>query len=156
MKIKGSQIAPPTSEKVYIARGDDVMVFEAAPVLSFEDFEKLYPEVEPPTAHYPDGRQVPDFTDERYLKALEARGEARINYMFLKSLEATPGLEWETVDLANPETYGNFRDELEASGLAPIERQQLLQAVITANGLDESRMEKARESFLALSQAQQK
>ena len=74
--------------------------------------------------------------------------------MILKSLEATEGLEWETVKMDDPETWLNYEKELKDSGLSPIEVGRIVGICMSANGLDERKMEAARDAFLAEQQAQ--
>jgi len=69
--------------------------------------------------------------------------------MFLKAISATPGLEWETIKMDNPETWTNYEAELIAAGLTDPERLRIMQAYIEVQGLDDKKIEEATNSFLA-------
>jgi hypothetical protein len=67
----------------------------------------------------------------------------------LKSLESTEDLEWETVDINKPETYGNWQIELEDAGFSEIERMRVMQLCTQVNALDDNMLDQAKETFLA-------
>jgi hypothetical protein len=69
--------------------------------------------------------------------------------MILKSLSATEGLEWEQVDMSKPETWHNYGDELVSSGFSPAEIFAITEAVMTACGLNQKKIDEATERFLA-------
>jgi hypothetical protein len=71
------------------------------------------------------------------------------DYLFIKSLEATPGLEWETVNIDDPETWKNVHEELKNADLTPTEIQRIHYGIIEANGLSDAKVEEARKRFLA-------
>jgi len=68
--------------------------------------------------------------------------------MMIKSLAATEGLEWENVDIKDPGTWKNVESEL-IDTFTVFAQQRIMKGVMQANGLDESMLEQARESFLA-------
>jgi hypothetical protein len=78
----------------------------------------------------------------------------RANWMFLTSISATPDLEWETVKLNDPNTWENWRKELRDSGFSIPECNYLWSSFSEANSLDNSKIEEARERFLASQQIQ--
>lgn len=92
---------------------------------------------------------APDFEDPKYVVSMNTYGENKTNWMVLKSLEATPEITWETVDKANPQTWGNYNKELEEAGFSEFERQRIIGLVMEANALSDRRIEEARETFLS-------
>jgi hypothetical protein len=57
--------------------------------------------------------------------------------------------------MSDPNTWINFDKELKDSGLSEIERIRIVNAVMTANCLNESKLDEARESFLASRQVRE-
>jgi len=71
----------------------------------------------------------------------------RIAYIVVHSLRPSE-IEWDTVQLDNPSTWGNWETELKNAGLSEIECSRVLGLVLEANCLDEAKLRKARELFL--------
>lgn len=134
--------------------GDTRIYFEATAVTDFEEFDRLCPEPVPGKRVYPDGTQVADTSAPEYIKAYSEWSENRMTYIILKSLSITKGLTWDKVVLEKPETWKLIDEELKESGLTPIEIRQINNGVWEAQGLDNAKIQKAREDFLA-SQRQQ-
>jgi hypothetical protein len=150
MKINGKTIKGPNVEIIAIPRsnGDDI-IFHAQAVLSMEDFHKMVPEPVPPYKTHGDGTVTPEFNSPKYKEKMSVYNQQINDYMLIKSLSATPGLEWETVDIDNPETWHNIHSELKSSDLTDVEIQRIMMGAINANGLSEARVEEARKRFLA-------
>ena len=68
--------------------------------------------------------------------------------MIVKSLEPS-NVEWDTVNVADPRTWKNWSTDLRGGGLSDIECQRVMNLVLEANCLDEAKLKKAREVFLA-------
>lgn len=149
MKIKGQKIEGPNVELIVIPRGGDTpdIVFHAAAVLDFGPFEAMCAEPQPPTKMLKGGKKELNLEDPNYKKAVTLYNEKRIAWMCLKSLEATEGLAWETVDMGNHRSWTNFQQELKDSGFSHVEVQRIINGVFAANCLSESRIQEARESF---------
>jgi hypothetical protein len=64
-------------------------------------------------------------------------------------LSATPGLEWELVDLENPDTWERYQEELQQCNFSDIEMTRIIEGVMTANGLNQAVLEEAEKRFLA-------
>lgn len=150
MKIKGKTIEGPGVEYVVIPRPDsEDIVFTCAAVLDFDEFDKLCPLPDPPMVLRPGGIQTPDVEDEGYQKLISEQGIKRIDWLTLKSLEATEGLEWETVNIQEPATWKNYHDELKQAGFTFMEIAHIRNGVISVNSFDDRKMKEARERFLA-------
>lgn len=127
--------------------GDDI-IFIAEAVLSYEEFDGMCPAPKPPVKLMKGGEKVLDFESPTYKQELAVYSTRRYSWMVLKSLRNTPGLEWETVDYSNPDTWGNFEKELRDSGISDIEQQRILRGITDANCLNEQKVEDARKRFL--------
>jgi len=150
MKLHGKPLSRMNNQVIIFPREDGDIVFKAAPVLDFSEFEKLCPEVSPPMMlKRGETIPIPDLENAKYKEATAKRNRNYTLYMIFKSLQATVGLEWETVKLNDPITWENIDKELESSGLTNIERGQILQAVMRANSLDMSYIDEARKRFFA-------
>lgn len=156
MKIHGRTFSGPDVVPVVIPRTDGDVVFKCQAVLTFDEFDALCPTPEPPGVLKPGGERSSDLTDKTYLDALDAWGLMRTNWMILKSLEATDGLEWEQINMSEPETWDKFRVELSGDGFTIGEIGRLVQGVTEACGLNQERIDEATKRFLAAQAAEQK
>ncbi len=148
MRIQGQEIKGPNEELIVIPRGDGQIVFKAKAVLDYSDFERLCPEPKVPWIMKPGGVKEQNYKDAKYIAAVRQRVTKQTYYMFIKSLEATPGLEWDTIDIKDPGTWLNFEDELTKAGFSAIERNLISRGVFIANSLDEQKIEEARKRFI--------
>lgn len=148
MRIKGQEISGPNEELIVIPRGQSQIVLKARAVLEYDDFERLCREPTAPFVLKPGGRKEYNFSDPKYQAAQAQRIKQQTYYMFVKSLMATEGLEWETIDLNRPETWLNFENELKAAGFSQIERGMITRGIMVANNLDDTKVEEARQRFL--------
>lgn len=148
MRIGGTKLTEPNIEILVLPRGYDKIVFKAKAVLNMDEFEKYCP---PPPLSFKvmrGGKKVEDIDNPTYKKKLLEHNKKRIGYMIIKSLEATEQLEWETISVTDPDTWGNYDQELRSSGFSDMEIMRIIQTVMRANCLDEERLEEARNSFL--------
>ena len=150
MKYFGKKIAPIEATVVVIPRQSGDIIFRAQPVLNYDEFEALCPEPLPSESIKPGGARIKNVKSPKYLDAMEKWARSRINWMMIKSLEATEGLEWENVILEDSDTWGNLDDELQESGFSIVERSAVLSAVMDACGLSQGKIDKATKSFLAI------
>ena len=149
MKLLGKKVEGPNVEEIVIPRGDDQLVFRAQAVLEDKEFDDLCPRPKPQVGIGPGGRRVEKTDAPGYTAALNEWGEKRVAWLVIKSLEATEGLEWETVNYDDPETWLNYKSEWRDSGLSDAEQARILGGVMAANGLSEQKVEEARKRFLA-------
>lgn len=156
MKLNGAVVNATYIETVVIPRNDKNYVFKARPLTEEDDkfFESVCPQPQPPTYMVPGGTVKKDETNATYVEAMIAWKEYRSNYLFLKSLEATEELEWDTVVMTDPTTWSGVERELAEAGFIQPEIIAIFNKVVAANGLDMSKIEKATKSFLA-TQAQE-
>lgn len=148
MKIAGVDLQAPVEEILVLPRGETNVVFKARPVLSMEHYEKSCPEPKPPGKRIKGGAFVPNLDDAEYKRQLTLHNELWLAYMVLKSLEATDGLEWEKVNIDRPLTWPLYRQELLDANFSQIEINRITALVLSANCLDEKKLEEARKSFI--------
>lgn len=149
MKLFGNKIECPNEVVLVLPRMSENIVFRAKAVQDFDEFNKVCPEPLPPVRVTKSGRREAVLSDPDYVKAMQEYAQLRVSWLVLKSLQATPGLEWETVDMGRPETWNNYLVELKDAGFSVIEINRIISAVFEANSLDEEKLEAARKAFLA-------
>jgi hypothetical protein len=158
MKIHGMTVAPPEPVTIPIPRLDSegreyFIELRLAPVLDYTEFEEMCPPPKVPMKRDPQGVETPDLTPE-YKKMVSDRLTLQVDYMVLKSLSATDGLVWDTVDMKDPATWGNFGKEMEEAGFSALEVTQIMNKITSISGMNPKNMEEARKRFLALKQAE--
>ena len=155
MKFFGKKVEKVNEEVIVIPRGDgEDLVFKARAVIDFEPFEQICPSPKPPTVIRPGEKTFsPDFSDPAYIAAVTQNQGRRMAWLVIESLKATEGLEWETVDYAKPETWEGYSKELKESNITDIEINKILSGVMSANCLNEDRVQEARMRFLASQKA---
>lgn len=150
MLFNGSELRARAVEEVVIPRQSGPLVFKFQSILDLEEFDKRVPIPEPPMVKRKGGDQLePKLDDENYQQALKDRGDKRFNWLFLDTIKATEWLTWETVDLDDPETWGNYEQELKNAGFSYIERDVLLGIAMRVNSLEPEYIERATKDFLA-------
>jgi hypothetical protein len=154
MKINGRVIDRPENVLVVIPRSQGDLVFEFQVINDYEKFEKLCPEPQPPkkSRRSPSsGEMEPyqDVSDPGYIKQLDEWGEKRINWSFLTSISATRELEWSKVQMHEPGTWHQWRDDLKDIGFNVPEINMIFRGYLEANTLDETKLKEARDRFLA-------
>lgn len=148
MKMHGKQVRGVNRDVVVFPRPDGNLAFTGEAIQNWEEFEKLCPMPVAPVKILPGGIREANTQAESYRKKLNEWGELKTNYMVIKTLAPTEGLEWETVVMDKPETWGNWRKELEDSGFIENEVVRLLRMCSNVNAISEEMMDRARESFL--------
>lgn len=149
MKINGKNVSGPQTEVVVIPRGEDELVIRAQAVLDFSDYTKLNPAPVPPTKLFPGGEVQQNVEDPTYQARMLEWAQQKMDWMILKSLAATEDLVWDTVKADDPATWKNYRTELETT-FTPAEMSKILEIVMTACGLNQSKIEEATKRFLAI------
>jgi hypothetical protein len=154
MKIKGKDIEKPAEQVVVFPRQNEDIIFKAKPVTNYEDFDKLCPTPQPESIMKPGGVISEDIESPKYKKAMDDWATKKMHWMVLKSLEATDDLEWDTVDMSDPETYENYMKELEEAGITGVEANKLMEIIQDACGLNQDKIDEATRTFLATQVAQ--
>lgn len=156
MKIKGKEIKSAYEKEVILRRGkrDADIVFTVRAVLDFDDFEKMVPVPTPPTKLVRDQGKVKDFESPVYKAQVMLRNQQRTAWMFIHSLLATEGLEFDIVKLDDPSTWLRYPEEFRAAGLSAGEVNRVMQAILEVNGLAEDKVEEERRSFSPAEEAE--
>jgi len=149
MKLNGVKIEGPNEEVIIVPRKNGDLIFVARAVIDYKEFDKICSLPNPPEILKPGGIRIRNSEDPEFLEALDKWATLKTHWQMLKSLSATPGLEWETVEMSNIDTWGNYTNELISSGFSPAEIALLVNGVMIACGLSQQRIEEARERFLA-------
>jgi len=159
MKIKGEKIHQVFKKTIVIPdpeTGEPVMVFVAQACNFSEDLEKIIKEPQPPYFRKAGQTQaVKEVDNPQYLEEMKEYEEVRFAYMILRTLEATPDLEWETIDMADPTTYKNYRIELQEAGLTDSMINLLILKILGVHNISPERIDEATQRFLS-GQAQAK
>ncbi len=155
MKINGKKITGANEGVIVIPResGDD-LVFKIRAVMDMSEFDKLHPEPSPPSRLMANGKTVKNLKDPNHVKACDRHIQTKLNWIVLKSMQATEGLEWETVDIDDANTWDKLRPELKTAGLSDVEINRVINSCIDINALDEEKIEEARDRFLLAQQEQ--
>jgi len=114
MKLNGKKIEGPNVEVVVIPRRTGNLVFKAQSVLDYDVFDAVCTTPKPREIIKPGGERTLAFNEQAYLDAMNKWASKKTDWMVLKSLEATEGLEWETVNMDDPDTWNNYQEELKA------------------------------------------
>ncbi|MHC4121406.1 MAG: hypothetical protein ACYSWO_28370 [Planctomycetota bacterium] len=156
MKIGGVEVKGPSEEVLVLPRptGQDIVI-RAQAVMDMTPFDSMCPEPKAKPVLVAGGFK-PNEKDPNYLAAIQKHGEMRFAYIALKSLEPSK-IEWERADLGNPASWLEWEKELGEAGFSRIEINRIIMCIMSANSLDDEKLEKARESFLlGLADAEEK
>jgi hypothetical protein len=150
MKVNGKTITGPRTHTVVLPYGDndDVIVFKFRALTAKDDFEQVMPRPKPPKVAKPAQADFYNYEDDGYKASIKSWGEKKINWEFLRSVSVTEGLEWETVNLEDPETWGNWRKDIE-NNFGLVDFNLIFGGFLEANSLNEEKLEEARKRFLA-------
>lgn len=150
MRMHGKKLERPNREIIAIPRADgEDIIFIAQAVLDYVQFDAMCPQPKPGVKILKGGEKQLDFESPTFKAELSAYSSRKYAWMVLQSLKETPGLEWETVDYGNPDSWNNFEKELRSSGFSDVEMQRIMKGVSDANCLNEDKVEEARKRFLA-------
>jgi len=149
MRYKGKKVEGRNTELLVLRRPNGkTMAFKCEAVADYTEFEKLCPTPEPPEVLKPGGVRERNLKNPAFIKTLEEWAGKKTDWTVLKSLEASPEIEWDTVDMKDPSTWTNYRKEMAESGFTEIEIARVLTTVGVANCMDDGMLEAAREDFL--------
>lgn len=148
MIIGGKKVEHNIVKTLVIPWGDEEYVFKAQPVTDFEAFDQLCPQPMPKEIMRPGGEISRLVEDPAYKIKLDEWSQKKIDWMFLKSLEVTPDLKWETVDMNNPDTFENCRKEL-SEVFPPGIVFRIYELITDVCGLSQDKIDEATKRFLA-------
>jgi len=148
MKIGGVEVNGPSEEILVLTRMDsEDIVIKAVAVPDMDEFNKLCPEPKPRGIRTKKEGYKLDYDDPNYKKQKDHYNELHTAYIVLKSLEPSE-IEWSRVKMDQPSTWLEWQKELKETGFSIFEVNRIVMTVMSANALDEGKLEKAREVFL--------
>lgn len=153
MKYKGKTVSPPAPKKIVFPRADGPIEFTCGPVLDYSEFDKICPIPKPPVLQRVGKPPIDDIKDKRFLANVDKYALRKTEWMVLSSLNYTEDLEWDTVDMTDPETWHNYHEEL-AAVFTEREIEDLMEAVFSVNAPTPEARQQAIESFMSLQQDQ--
>ena len=122
------------------------MLFIAKGIFDYTPFTTQFPEPKP-AVKVEKGIQSLDYNHPTYKKRITEWISYKTHWIVLKSLEDSPELEWETVNMDDPKTWGNYDIELREV-LLPNEVAEISNAVMDACALTNQKVEEATQAFL--------
>jgi hypothetical protein len=153
MRINGKIIVNDNIEILVFPRGNGSnIVLKFRPIVDHSRFEELCKPPTPPTITPAGKEPYKDFKDKDYLEAQTKYFNKKTNWLFIQSMLATENLEFDTVNIDDPNTWDNIDKELETAQFTVAERNMMFLAYQKANSMDEDKLAEARESFLASTQ----
>lgn len=147
MKIRGQVFDTPKPVSVMLPFGDDDILILCGSVVNYDLFHDLCPAPKAPKVLKPGGEQVVNVKDKKFLEAVREHSKVRTYWLVKESLKSTPELEWDKVDDDDPSTWPNLETEM-VKAFGEMGMSKVIQAVLRANGLSDTLMSEARDSFL--------
>ena len=147
MKIKGRTYQP-KPEHIAFPRGEDHIGFIISPTVDWTEFDNYYPEPQAPWLTEPGKDPIRDLKDTDYLADIAKRNESRTAYLIIKSIETTPDLIWDKVDISKKNTWELWKQEFTDLGLKESEITKLVNAIYEMTTVDQRKMDAARDAFL--------
>jgi len=150
MKVNGKdpKAIGPRESVVVIPVGGSTFTFKAR-MVNVEKFGDILKAPEPPESIGKEGTTFKDYENAKYLEDAMKWATYQTDWWILESLKATEDLVWDTVDMSDPETFGNWKTELEEAQFSQTEIVAIINIVNEANGMSQERLEEATQSFLA-------
>lgn len=149
MKIGGVAVSGPKKVTLVLPRDEGNLVFYFVAVTDDGEFDKMFPEPEPPvTFNVKLQQNIKQFKDEGYIAKLIARNKIKNAWIMLQSI-APSNIEWDTVKLDQPDTFPNWETDLRKAGLSIQEVNAVYDHFGKANFVTEEMLDEARKSFLA-------
>jgi hypothetical protein len=147
MKINNLSIPTDYINTLVIPKAGNEYVFKAKPVVDYSVFEETCPKPERRMGTFPGGVKKPVETKD-FVAEEQAWFLKRYHWMMIESLSATEGLEWDSVNPDDPESWALWEKDLQASGFSGLEISLILDLVHDACGINSEKIEKATKSFL--------
>lgn len=151
MKIAGQELAGELAqlneEILVLSRKSGQVVLTARAIADMEAFNNLMPQPTAPKIFRKGKGWGQDVDNKNYVIEMKRYGECKLAWMILTSLEPSD-IEWDTVDMEKPGTWKNWEDDLKQCGFTQHECNLVVGLVLSANQLNEAKLEQARELFV--------
>jgi hypothetical protein len=148
MKYRGKTLVKQSHAFVVIPHNGEDVIFKCGVLDGYKEFEAICPLPQPPTI-LRQGEQSVNIEDPTYKANVATWAMNRTNWLVCKSLSVNPDLVFETINMADPSTWGNWEKELTEAGFGQVAINRIIETVIEANGLSEKRIDEATKAFLA-------
>lgn len=157
MKINGKKLDKINQDVLVIPRPEGDVVFIAQGVLSYKEFETICPIPEAPMVSPAENKGAPyrDLKDPKFVALYNQHFQRKNDWFVIESLKASKDLEWETVDSRDPDTWGNWKKELEEAFFTENEIFKIYQLCLSVNSMDDGMLQAARDRFIAGTTAKQ-
>lgn len=149
MKLQGKKVSGPKIEEIYVETVEGPVMLIVRPLGSDDNFEEVMPSPRPPARQLPSGELLYDNEDKNFTQSILNYSKYKVAWQVIRSLDRTPGLEFDTVNMSDPLTWENVYKEIEDS-LGDKTMKRILTAFGKVNVLDDDQIEEAKKSFLAL------
>lgn len=146
MRIGGQEINGPNEVTLVLPRETGDIVIKARAVMNLAEFEAKCPLPQAPGIRDKNGHR-PNTDDPTYKQMMNDYNLKKFHYIFLVSLIPSD-IEWDSVNMDDPSTWGNWMDDFEKCGISGVEANRVVTLVKQANSLDEDKLKEARENFL--------
>ncbi|MHA1950751.1 MAG: hypothetical protein ACXAEN_26240 [Candidatus Thorarchaeota archaeon] len=141
------ELADLNEDVLVLPRRKTQIVLTARALPDMTDFDKLVPEPTPKKNFHKGKGWIPDLKDKTYMDSMKRYGRLRVAYFVVKSLVPSE-IEWDTVDIDDPNTWDNWEDDFKKSGFTQHECNLVLSLCFSVNQLDERKLEQARQLFV--------
>lgn len=153
MRINGRTLSV-NEEILVLPRADADIVIKARGISSSLGFDEICKPPVAPEVIAKDMSRFRNVEDPTFKAAVEQYSNNKTHWLILESLKATDGLEWEKVKPGEPSTWCLWEQELKDSGFSETEVLRITHLVMSANSLDDGKLNAARKRFLASAAAQ--
>lgn len=141
------ELAALNEDVLVLPRKKTQIVLTARALADMDLFEKLVPEPKPKRVFKKGTGWVADLEDTTYMDQMKQYGEMRVAYFVVMSLEPSE-IEWDSVDVNKPATWGQWEDDFKGCGFTQHECNLILGLCFRVNQLDERKLEQARQLFV--------
>ena len=149
MKINGISGVKQRTVTIHFMVDDDTAVeFKLRPLDASDDFEVVMPKPIAPVKIMAGGAKLNDLEDPGYKASVDNWINKRFDWNVLRCLDASEDLVFETVDMANPETWANWQTEFKTA-FGNINLGRVIDKFSEVNSLSNDGLEVARKCFLA-------
>ena len=148
MKVGGNTVV--RCEEVLVlprSNGPDLVFKAWASCITDEAFEELCPRPKANVAVAAGGKRIEDTSSRDYLKQLDIWATKKHAYMMIQSLEPSV-IEWDIVKLDDSKTWPLYTEDFQKAGLCDNEIIHIQNLVLSANALNQRKLEIAKEAFL--------
>jgi hypothetical protein len=147
MKYKGKKLEGRNSDILVFIKNGERIIIKAEALENYKEFDDLVSIPKAPILMRPGGIKEENRNDPSYKIALDLFQQKRVQYLVIKSLQATKDLEWEKVKLSEPDSWSKYEEELRET-FSEIEVSRIIQLINRVNSLDDDMLEEARQNFL--------